>query len=434
MLTRSEPAEARSARAGRAGARVRLLHRLLSTGGDDVGRFRGWARLMLWHDSTPEEKRRAVRQTLLLPARAARDAYRDVRRFGPDVARHAGVPRRRQVMQLWWLKVRHGIDAMAYLDYQLYRPERWERAAQFIQEWEFFKVSRFINRTHLPESDVGLLVDKSRFDEWCRQHDLPATRTLLEFHDGEIVASALPGGTLPACDLFSKPADSTGGHGTARWLHDGAGGYVGVDGRRRNPTDLLAELATISRTLPRKSGKLSRRILLQKALTNHRALAPLAPGALCTVRMLTYRWPDRQPELLFGVYKMAVGAAPADNFHYGGILAPVDLGTGRLGPAVHRQGRLIVSLEHHPDTGAPIAGQQLPVWDEARQLVLRAHAAVRRVPSIGWDVALTDDGPVLVEGNSSSNPDIAQAPSGIPLGDTPFVQCVNVYARECFEG
>lgn len=189
----------------------------------------------------------------------------------------------------------------------------------------------------------------------------------------------------------------------------------------------------MSRTLPAKYGMQSRRILLQQCLRNHRALLPLTPGGLCTVRLQTYRWPGGQPELLFAAYKMPVGDAPADNFHYGGIVAPVDVTTGRLGPAIHRRGKLIAGIERHPDLGTRIEGHEIPFWAEARQLVLRAHAAVPRIAAVGWDVAVLDDGPVLVEGNSLPNPDIAQAPSGVPLGATPFVRCLNAHLRECFD-
>ena len=86
-------------------------------------------------------------------------------------------------------------------------------------------------------------------------------------------------------------------------------------------------------------------------------------------------------------------------------------------------------VERHPDTGAPIAGHRLPCWAETMALATAALDAAHDRPSIGWDVAITDDGPVLVEGNTLSNPDIAQAPTGIPLSDTPFPAAVEAHVR-----
>jgi hypothetical protein len=413
--------------------RLRAWHRILSAGTSDVARFRGWDRLITWRShATATDRRCAVAAFLKLPARAAKESYADVREFGREVAAESGVPRSLQLRQLWWLRVRHGIGRTAYLDYQLYRPERWRQAVDYVPVREFFQVGRFI-RAQRAASDGRVLFDKRLFDSWCREHDLPTVPTLMEFENGHAVDAAVADGSLPAVDLFSKPSDSTGGHGAARWMYDGDGGYVGGGGRVWQPADLLEELARMSRTLPARYGMQSSRILLQQCLRNHRALLPLTPGGLCTVRLQTYRWPGGEPELLFAAYKMPVGDAPADNFHFGGIVAPVDVTTGRLGPAIHRRGKLIVGIERHTDTGTRIEGHQIPLWEDTKQLVLRAHAAVPRIAAVGWDVAVLDDGPVLVEGNSLPNPDIAQAPSGVPLGATLFVRCLNAHLRECFD-
>jgi hypothetical protein len=62
---------------------------------------------------------------------------------------------------------------------------------------------------------------------------------------------------------------------------------------------------------------------------------------------------------------------------------------------------------------------------------LSTHALdlARGLPLVGWDIAITDDGPVLIEGNMASNPDIAQAPTGIPLSDTPFPAAIDAHMR-----
>jgi hypothetical protein len=211
---------------------------------------------------------------------------------------------------------------------------------------------------------------------------------------------------------------------------DGADGWVGRDGRTRTAAELLAELAETSLTLPLKDFRTSRRMLLQPMLRNHRDLIPLTPGALCTMRILTYRPPGGRARVVLAAYRLAIGDAPADNFHFGGMMAPIDLATGRLGTAVRRQGRVLVPVERHPDTGAVIAGHQMPYWPEAVALAERALDAARRVPLIGWDVAVTDDGPVLIEANAASNPDIAQAPTGVPLSDTPFVAALEAHMRD----
>jgi hypothetical protein len=410
---------------------LRVWHRLLSAGTGDVADMRGWSRLIIWRGyATPRERLHAVKVFLKLPPRAAREAYREVQAFGRDVAEQSGISRRRQFLQLLWLGMRYGTDALAYLDYQLYRPDRFRRAGEYVRGEEFRAVVGFLHRVQAPETDAGMLVDKRRFEAWCHAHGFPTAMTLLEVDAGGAVRTSIADGALPPYDLFSKPADLSCGEGTGRWIYVGNDRYLGGDGRVRTPAALREDLAETARVL---SARRERpvQMLLQKCLHTHPELAPLTSGALPTIRLLTYRWPRGTARLLFGAFRLPTGNAQADNFHLGAIVAPVDLRTERLGPAIQRRRRVIHQVERHPDTGARIEGHHLPFVPDAIELVLRAHVAVRLVPCIGWDVALTDTGPVLVEGNDRSDPDIAQAPTGIPLGETPFVRCINAHVREC---
>lgn len=201
--------------------------------------------------------------------------------------------------------------------------------------------------------------------------------------------------------------------GSAQWWYISAsdgGGWMGRGGRVRSATELLAKLAQASQMLPRThSAPAPRRILLQPCMSSHRDLLPLTPGGLCTLRIVTYRLPAEGARVLVAVDKMPTGDSPADNFHFGRILAPVDLATGRLGPAIRRQRRVFVPVEQHPDTGAIISGHQLPYWAEAVSLAKTDLDAARDRPSIGRDMAITDNGPILVEGNTISPSSLAAA-------------------------
>lgn len=410
---------------------LRLWHPVLSAGAGDMARLRGWDRYLIWRSHAVAGARlRALVSFLKLPARAARDARDTVRRVGDDLQRESGVTRRRQLAQIWWLRVRYGLLPHTYLQLRLYRPERWRRAGEYLQVQDYFRVGRFLNASHRPDTHAMMLHDKLRFGEWCAERRFPVAAALMEFENGRMTYSCLAADMLPACDLFSKPSDSTGGHGACRWVYDGAGGYKGADGRARKADELTSELARMSETLPGKYGRQSHRILLQRCLSNHPGLADLTPGAVGTVRIVTYRFPRDSARLLLAVYKMPVGAMAADNFHFGGLCAPVNVADGRLGGAVGHRGPLIVDVERHPDTGARVEGHILPGWNDAVRLVLNAHDALRCVPTMGWDVALTPEGPVLVEGNSLPNPHLSQLPSGSPLGITPFVRCITAHLRE----
>jgi hypothetical protein len=98
-----------------------------------------------------------------------------------------------------------------------------------------------------------------------------------------------------------------------------------------------------------------------------------------------------------------------DNFHAGGIAAAIDIDSGVLGSASNLgMDAHLGWLDQHPDTNAPIRGRLVPQWAEACDLARRAHRAFDDRVVIGWDIGLTADGPVVVEGNSRPDVDILQ--------------------------
>lgn len=89
-----------------------------------------------------------------------------------------------------------------------------------------------------------------------------------------------------------------------------------------------------------------------------------------------------------------------DNGGAGGVFTGVNRETGVLetdgcDEYLHR-------FEKHPTSGIRFAGCQLPAWDECISLVKEMGALVPRIGYIGWDLAYTDKGWVLVEANGGS--------------------------------
>ncbi|HEY0972448.1 MAG TPA: sugar-transfer associated ATP-grasp domain-containing protein [Gemmatimonadales bacterium] len=401
----------------------RFEHWLLSPGSTDMGRLRGYLRLKQWRDCrTTRERLHAIRVAMKLPARALRDSWKAIGDYGEHVEREHGVSRQQQLLHLWWIWVRHGVYPWVYYAFQLYRPGQLRRASAFWQESEDDRFYRLLN-VRESRDEAELLLDKVRFERWLLQQGLPTVRTLVEFEDGELVRSALPEGRLPRASLFSKPNDSLQGRGTQRWTFDGEG-WVGADGRR-DEAQLLDELREQSRT--------EGCILVQEQLRNHEALAPIAPNALSTVRVLTFRDLEGAVRVLFAVCKIPTGDAPTDHMRLGGVAAPVDLTSGRLMRAIGKSKKPgSAPCENHPDTGVRIEGFQLPHWEEVTRLAISAHQALGRMLCIGWDVAILGDGPVIIEGNDNPGHTSTQLPTGIALGETPVVPTLLARLRESF--
>lgn len=165
------------------------------------------------------------------------------------------------------------------------------------------------------------------------------------------------------------------------------------------------------------------KIIVQLKVGNHSGLAPITNGALSTIRIVTCRAPSGVIEMLPPVIRMPSGHGVVDNFAGGGMVAPLDRDTGTIiGPAIQKDPATCVKwLAAHPDSGTPLLGFAVPKWAEVVELALRAHKAFPTLHFVGWDIAVLQDGPMLLEGNPRWDPDVVVLPHRIALSDTQFV-------------
>jgi hypothetical protein len=400
----------------------RLERRLLTPGSGDVAVIRGYLRLKAWRDCTTLLQRLQLFKVVLkLPARALRGSWAAVHEHGGFVAAQFGVSRARQLRHLLGLWLRHGIRPDIYYSYQLYDSNNLRRAPSFFQP-EDVKIIRMVN-LHTAPDEAELLTDKSAFEAWLVRHGLPTVRTVVRLEGGEVVEWDTAECRLPCCDLFTKPRDSIRAMGTARWTFDGST-WLSDSGRLVDEAGLIAELKERSRT---------RGMLVQRRLRNHPVLDALTPGALSTLRVVTLRCLDGRIEPIVAVCRIPIGDSRIDSFSLGNAAAPVDLDTGRLGKAIRKTDTGAVEYcERHPDSGVVLEGFQLPHWDEVIPMAVRAHQSLERLVYVGWDIALLDSGPVIIEGNDNPGHDLCQRPTRIPLGETPVARTFVAHLAAAF--
>lgn len=220
------------------------------------------------------------------------------------------------------------------------------------------------------------LADKARFYGRCRDAGLPHPETVAVVEAGRLTLEADPAGR----ELVAKPADGEGGDGLVM-----LGAFVDAQ-------DLAVRLPAALRGA-------QGAMVVQPRIGTHPALRDLALAAMPTVRVVTLLDEVGAPEVVSATFRFASDpAARVDNMKAGGLIAAVDLEAGTLGVACRGYG----GGDHrvHPVTGAPIAGGALPDWGAVKALCVRAHAeAFGDYALVGWDVAMTPDGPLLIEGN-----------------------------------
>ena len=123
-------------------------------------------------------------------------------------------------------------------------------------------------------------------------------------------------------------------------------------------------------------------------------LSAVHPSSVNTLRVFTIRFDDRV-EFLPLAWRVGRGGACVDNGGSGGIFCALD-DTGVVVSTCDEKGR---SYDVHPDTGHPLIGFRLPRFEEAKQLAAELAQVVPDNRYCGWDLALTEDGWVMQEGN-----------------------------------
>jgi len=141
-------------------------------------------------------------------------------------------------------------------------------------------------------------------------------------------------------------------------------------------------------------------LVLEPLIRQSAVMSRLNASSVNTVRLLTLLGDDGQVIYKYPFLKIGRGGAFVDNGGQGGLLALIDEATGVITtPGCTEDGARFM---RHPDSGTVIPGYVLPDWPQALQLGRRLAAITPRVRYIGWDLAHTDDGWVVVEGNFAS--------------------------------
>ena len=138
--------------------------------------------------------------------------------------------------------------------------------------------------------------------------------------------------------------------------------------------------------------------LFQKRLKAHPDVIRLCGDRIPTIRFYTLNGPDG-PELFRAVWKIPAGDSMADNYWRKNMLAAIDYESGRITRAITGNAIDQIEVETHPDTNTKLVGFEIPNWHETRAMVLEAARALDELPLIGWDIAPTETGGVIVEAN-----------------------------------
>ena len=279
-----------------------------------------------------------------------------------------------------------------YFTRLLYKKE-FENYLDYITNREMQAI-RYRDKDDYEESLGAVLDNKVLFYLYFDQFDLrlPATlawnageqitvgKTLYETERqanlGTLLAEAMRQHDLK--NIFVKPAEGSCGYGCA-----------------------LVSLREVQWGMPHYPGFLEGSFLFQEPVVQHEAISAVYPYCLNTLRLDTFIDSSGKANLITSYIRFGVNGSYIDNSRMGGCFIAVDLATGELkDKAYHLLENGGRSFYRHPSTGVVFKGVKIPWFEEAKELALEA-ARLLPYRLTGWDIGITPDGPVLMEGNSA---------------------------------
>lgn len=138
-------------------------------------------------------------------------------------------------------------------------------------------------------------------------------------------------------------------------------------------------------------------ILLEECIQACDEIAAFHPSSLNTIRVVTISNQDKC--IVFGaLLRMGAHGSVIDNTHAGGVYAPINVETGTIDiEAIDSQNH---HYANHPDTGKPIKGFEIPMWNQIVETCKKASKIIPDIHFAGWDLCITKDGQIeIIEGN-----------------------------------
>ena len=184
--------------------------------------------------------------------------------------------------------------------------------------------------------------------------------------------------------IFAKPADSCSGKGIYRNFK------VNED----------ADLHELYEYLK------SEKLYVEDTILQHPEMSRLNPTSINTVRVTTVLDKDNIPHVMYAILRIGMEGMSVDNVGSGGIYTVLS----KEGVIDHPcwSDKTISTYVNHPSSGMKLTGFQIPYFEEVLELCRKAAKVEPHVRYVGWDIAITENGPVIVEGNPLPGYDMPQ--------------------------
>ncbi len=142
-------------------------------------------------------------------------------------------------------------------------------------------------------------------------------------------------------------------------------------------------------------------LIFESLVRQTEQFAAFNASSVNTVRFMTALYPDGSAKVIATFIKIGRAGRCVDNAGGGGnVDVCVDVATGKICHAIRFDGwHRVQEIDSHPDSGNPLNGVVIENWDSIKAEVICFQQAFPYCKVAGWDIAITDEGPVVIEVN-----------------------------------
>ncbi len=288
-----------------------------------------------------------------------------------------------------------------YFRYGLYKRKfSYDKILDFVPETVVY--NRLLPRLN---SNYFLLDNKNTFESILANSSIKMPKTLFKIENGMVLDSKQNHISTQKevdsilkevkTDIVVKPADCGSGGAQIMVFSNKAQKFI-YNGKKLDIKGL--------RALSKKDW------IIQESVANSGFLKRIHPSSLNTFRVMTFLHPLKGPEVLYAILKAGNNNAATDNAHTGGIYVGVDINEHKLMNTGFDED--LNEFQLHPHTKVDFGRARIDGFEKVVDAAKRAALIFPTLRFVGWDIALTSNGAIIIEGNSSPGLTIIQRTYG----------------------
>jgi len=278
-----------------------------------------------------------------------------------------------------------------------YSPCRfWEKPRS---EWAYYYGSNYdpyqrrqLRKKVQPSAYEIVFQDKVISEMLCNSESIATPEVVKVVSKGEDLESIAQGlAKMNLTNLIFKPRSGKGGGGiTCTQLEDG-----------------VVNAIKNGLVVPLKGAKADCELIVQAFIEQHKDMSRVSQSTN-TIRVVTLKRKNGEILIVGSYARFGVGTSKVDNLSQGGICVSVDTESGELSDTgFDRMSRI---FHEHPTSGVLFKGYRVPQWGKVIDLAKKVQRSFDFYPLLGMDIAITYEGPVVIEINSGyDNVDLEQA-------------------------